>query len=164
MYFYCNVVVISALLAVIDHNRSIYTYEHHPREERNTSVKVIAFGFTGIMLGTAAAFAVEPATESLINGTKIYTNERGMTLYTFDGDALSASACYDQCSKVWQPFAPAAGAIPDPHDDWTIIGRTDGAKIWAHHGKPLYTFAEDVKPGDTLGEGKDNAWHVATPD
>jgi len=45
-----------------------------------------------------------------------------------------------------------------------MITREDGTKQWAYKGKPLYVFAKDAKPGDTMGDGFLNgAWHIATP-
>jgi predicted lipoprotein with Yx(FWY)xxD motif len=45
-----------------------------------------------------------------------------------------------------------------------IIKRTDGALQWADAGKPLYTFANDKKPGDVTGDNKNNVWHIVKED
>jgi predicted lipoprotein with Yx(FWY)xxD motif len=84
-----------------------------------------------------------------------------MTLYTFDKDDKGKSNCYDQCAKNWPPFAAAGDAKAD--GDWTIIDRSDGTRMWAYGGKPLYTFANDSKPGDVTGDMVGGVWHVAKP-
>ena len=43
--------------------------------------------------------------------------------------------------------------MPRPEGEWTIVERTDGTKMWAYEGKPLYTFIKDKKPGDVTGDG-----------
>jgi predicted lipoprotein with Yx(FWY)xxD motif len=126
-------------------------------------MKVIAFGIAALLVSTVSAFAMDPVLESVVGGTKIYTDPKGMTLYTNDKDGIGATTCYGQCSVTWVPFAAVAGAVSQD-DDWTLVDRTDGTKMWAHHGKPLYTYLDDKKPGDTLGKGKSPEWHVATPD
>jgi predicted lipoprotein with Yx(FWY)xxD motif len=41
-----------------------------------------------------------------------------------------------------------------------LIKRDDGTMQWADEGKPLYLFAQDKKPGDVKGDGKNGVWHV----
>ncbi len=127
-------------------------------------MKKVVLGLSALLLSTAGAFAMDPATESVINGAKVYTTPQGMTLYTFDKDGLGNSTCTtNPCSTNWLPFTAPVGAIADG-DDWTLVARADGTKMWAHHGKPLYTYVQDKKPGDVSGEGVSTDWHVATPD
>jgi predicted lipoprotein with Yx(FWY)xxD motif len=82
-----------------------------------------------------------------------------MTLYTFDDDAKGKSNCYDDCAKGWPPFVAAADAKPE--GKWTIVDRTDGTKMWAYAGRPLYTWIKDTKPGDVTGDMVEGLWHVA---
>jgi predicted lipoprotein with Yx(FWY)xxD motif len=42
--------------------------------------------------------------------------------------------------------------------------RTDGTLQWANEGKPLYTYANDKKPGDVTGDGMNGVWHVVRDD
>ena len=30
--------------------------------------------------------------------------------------------------------------------------------------QPLYTFIKDTKPGEVMGDGANDVWHVAKPD
>lgn len=42
--------------------------------------------------------------------------------------------------------------------------RDDGKKMWAHKGKPLYSFKQHVPAGDVEGDGFNNAtWPFAKP-
>jgi len=93
----------------------------------------------------------------------VLTNSAGMTLYTFDKDAVGSgkSACNGPCATNWPPLLAAADAKPS--GDYTIITRDDGAKQWAYKGKPLYRWVKDQKPGDRSGDGFNNAWRLARP-
>jgi len=93
---------------------------------------------------------------------KVLTDDKGMTLYTFDKDAGGKSACNGPCAGNWPPLAAAADAKLAA--GYTVIARDDGAKQVAYKGKPLYTWKNDKKPGDITGDGFLNgAWHIAQP-
>jgi predicted lipoprotein with Yx(FWY)xxD motif len=121
----------------------------------------IAVALAAMLFVGSAAFAAGPAKTMDTNSGKVWTDDKGMTLYTFDQDGKGKSNCYDQCAKNWPPFAATADAKAE--GDWTIIDRTDGTKMWAYGGKPLYTFAKDNKPGDVTGDGVGDVWRVAKP-
>lgn len=87
------------------------------------------------------------------------TNASGMTLYTFDKDAMGKSNCDEACLKKWPAFHAAAKAKAE--GEWTLVKAADGKEMWAYEGKPLYTFAGDKKPGDMTGDGVGGVWHVA---
>lgn len=122
-------------------------------------MKRASLGLAVLLAAAGAAFAAEPAMIADGPDGKIYTDHAGMTLYTFDNDEAGTSKCYDKCAVNWPPFAAAADAVPE--GDWTIVERTDGSKMWALDGKPLYTYIEDKKAGDVTGDGKGGVWHVA---
>jgi predicted lipoprotein with Yx(FWY)xxD motif len=116
-----------------------------------------------LLMVSATTSLAAPAMEADSSMGKIYTDEKGMTLYTFDKDEAGKSNCYDQCAVNWPPLMAAADAAAE--GEWTIIERTDGAKQWAYEGKPLYLFVQDKAPGDVTGEGKgDGTWHVLMAD
>jgi len=83
----------------------------------------IALAFAALLVAGAAAFAAAPAKTMDTAAGKVWTDEKGMTLYTFDKDGKGKSNCYDQCAKAWPPYAAAADAKAD--GDWTIVDRTD---------------------------------------
>lgn len=90
----------------------------------------------------------------------VFVDNRGMTLYTFDGDtAAGKSACAGPCEKIWRPLK--AAELAKPIGDWTVVIRDDGSRQWAFKGKPIYAFSGDGKPGDALGMMADSAWHPA---
>ena len=107
----------------------------------------------------AAEFAGGALMTSEIDGKQVITNDAGMTLYTFDKDAVGGSNCYDQCAVNWPPAIASADAQPD--GDFTLVERTDGTKMWAYKGWPLYLWKNDQKPGDTTGDMVGEVWHTA---
>jgi len=123
-------------------------------------MKIAVTALTTLFLGIAGAYAAEPAQTATIDGQKVYTDTRGMTLYTFDRDSAGQSNCDGECATRWPPFAAEAGASAE--GDWTVITRSDGTTMWAYKGKPLYTYAGDTKAGDATGDGVGGVWHLAT--
>ncbi|WP_413793259.1 MULTISPECIES: COG4315 family predicted lipoprotein [unclassified Pseudomonas] len=105
------------------------------------------------------AMAADPAMEK----DGMFTDHKGMTLYTFAKDSAGKSVCNDKCAANWPPLMAEAG--DKSMGDWTVIKREDGSMQWAYQGMPLYTFVMDKKAGDMTGDGKmDGAWKVAKPD
>jgi predicted lipoprotein with Yx(FWY)xxD motif len=93
---------------------------------------------------------------------KVWVDDKGMTLYTFDKDTAGKSTCNGPCAQNWPPL-PAGGA-PIASGDWTPVTRDDGRKMWAYKGKPVYTYVNDKAPGDTNGDGANGGtWHIAKP-
>ena len=85
-----------------------------------------------------------------------------MTLYTFDQDMSRKSMCNGPCAANWPALTTAPGSAAS--GDWTTVTRDDGTMQWVYKGTLLYTFAKDIKPGDTMGDGFLNgAWHIAKP-
>jgi predicted lipoprotein with Yx(FWY)xxD motif len=125
-------------------------------------MKPSAFAFAALFLTSALAFAAEPAKTMDTSAGKVYTDEKGMTLYFFDEDEPNKSNCYGECAAAWPPFLAAADAQPE--GEWTIVERTDGTRMWAYEGKPVYTYVKDTKPGDATGEGVGGVWHVSKAD
>ena len=124
-----------------------------------TSIKLAV---AALLLSTAASYADDAWKVAEVGGAKIYTDAKGMTLYTFDKDEAGKSNCYDKCATNWPPFAASADAKAE--GEWTIVDRTDGTKMWAYDGHPLYTFIKDKKAGDVTGDGANEIWHIAKAD
>ena len=112
--------------------------------------------------GCASMHAQHHSPAKVADGMLVGPNQ--MTLYTFDRDTAGSgkSVCNGPCATNWPPFMAAADAKPE--GEWTIVERTDGARMWAYDGKPLYTFVKDTKPGEVMGDGANDVWHVAKPD
>jgi predicted lipoprotein with Yx(FWY)xxD motif len=106
---------------------------------------------TLLLSGAALADEVMKKDGVLVNGA-------GMTVYTFDKDAAGSgkSVCNGPCAEAWPAVdAPASVAAP-----YSVVTRDDGARQLAYHGKPLYTFKKDAKPGDRTGDNFKDIWHV----
>lgn len=112
---------------------------------------------------STAAFAEDYASGAVktseIGGKEVLTDANGMTLYTYDKDTAGVSNCYDKCATNWPPLMVSADAKAE--GDFTIVDRTDGTKMWAYKGMPLYLWVKDTKPGDTTGDGVGEVWHTA---
>jgi predicted lipoprotein with Yx(FWY)xxD motif len=120
------------------------------------AVAIVAI--TGCSTYGSGSSAAAPPTKVM---DSVLTNSAGMTLYTFDKDAVGSgkSTCNGPCATNWPPLLAAADAKAS--GDYTIITRDDGAKQWAYKGKPLYLWIKDTKPGDRTGDGFNNAWRLA---
>ncbi|WP_112664499.1 COG4315 family predicted lipoprotein [Microvirga flavescens] len=113
----------------------------------------------GVVLSASAAFAQAKVGET--SKGKTLVDGKGMTLYTYDRDEPNKSNCVGMCAQNWPPLTAVADAKGT--GEWTVITRADGTKQWAHKGKPLYGWTKDSKPGDVMGDGVNNVWHVAQP-
>jgi len=85
----------------------------------------------------------------------------GMTLYTFDKDVAGSgkSVCNGPCATNWPPLFAMDGDTGGA--DWSVITRDDGKRQWAYHGKPVYFWIKDQKPGDATGDGVNKVWRIA---
>lgn len=106
----------------------------------------------------AIAATTEPATMGDTAKGKAWVDAKGMTLYSFDKDAVGKSNCNDQCAVQWPPLKAAANSKAS--GSWTIVARDDGSKMWAYEGHPLYTFVDDKKAGQVTGDNVDG-FHIA---
>ena len=102
--------------------------------------------------GSGAVLAVR----STSLGT-ILTDGRGFTVYAFDADKGTKSACSGACATAWPPVK-ATGTAPQVGTGVTqsLVGETtraDGSKQLTYAGRPLYLFQGDSAPGDTNGDG-----------
>jgi predicted lipoprotein with Yx(FWY)xxD motif len=120
-------------------------------------------GAAVLTLWSGAAFAADFVGGAIktmdIGGKQVLVGANDMTLYTFDKDAVGVTNCYDKCAENWPPLIADAGAAAD--GDFTLVDRTDGSKMWAYKGWPLYFWVKDEKPGDTTGDMVGEVWHTA---
>jgi predicted lipoprotein with Yx(FWY)xxD motif len=114
---------------------------------------------SAVLLAACASLAPAPAKVS----DGVFVGPNGLTLYTFDRDALGSgkSVCNGQCAALWPPLMASASAAPST--DWTIVVRDDGSRQWAYKGKPVYYWVKDTKPGERTGDGVNNVWRLARP-
>ena len=92
----------------------------------------------------------------------------GATLYRYDKDTAkpAKSNCAGQCAVTWPPMLTGAGTPQLTGIDPALVGimlRPDGTEQLTLAGWPLYRYAGDTAPGQTLGEGKSGTWHAVGP-
>lgn len=116
-----------------------------------------AFRYAALLLmltGTATAGSMPQR-----NAHGLLISSTGYTLYSYDPDGTSGmSQCNTACAAVWPPYVVDKGM--DATGDYSRAARADGTSQWAYHGRPLYLFAGDDKPGDRDGDGVNGTWHV----
>ncbi|TDV38607.1 hypothetical protein [Actinophytocola oryzae] len=124
----------------------------------NTAQKSVAQKW--VQLEAGAAGDLDPV---VVNGA-------GLTLYRFDKDTASPSKsnCDGDCAVTWPPVTVAKnGRIFIDGVEKSAVGvveRGDGSLQVTIGGWPVYRFAKDTKPGDTLGQGVGGTWFGVTPD
>lgn len=98
----------------------------------------------------------------------VVVDSKGMTLYYFTKDepGTTTSACTGDCLAKW-PIATTTSDDPTLEGvsgEVNSIESPDGQKQLTLNGMPLYTFAQDAKPGDTTGQGVGGVWYAVAPD
>jgi len=99
---------------------------------------------------------------------KVLVNSKGRTLYVFQADQGTTSACTDACATNWPPLenaTPKAGKGAKASLVSTAT-RADGTTQVVYNGHPLYTFQADTKAGNTNGQGVTafgGLWYVVSP-
>lgn len=100
----------------------------------------------------------------------VVVNGAELTLYRFDKDTASPSKsnCNGDCAKTWPPVTVAKGGrifvSGVKKSAVGVVKRDDGRLQVTIAGWPVYRFAKDTKPGDTLGQGVGGTWFGVTPD
>lgn len=88
------------------------------------------------------------AVSTTLRGRLLQTS-RGFSVYAFDGDTRTRSACDAACEQSFVPVqAPAAAR---PRGDWSIFTRDSGERQWTFREKPLYRYAGDPGVRSFLG-------------
>jgi len=122
------------------------------------AVSVVALALLGAFVATpkAAPDATVTAGSQVlrarpIGGTKVLTNAKGLTLYSFAPDTPSRSACYGSCAAYWPPVPGNVSAGPGVTGTIGSIKRTGGSTQATYDGHPLYTYIGDSAPGQDKG-------------
>jgi predicted lipoprotein with Yx(FWY)xxD motif len=114
--------------------------------------------------GTAAGHSTPTSTTSAVAKVELSTTKigtvladgRGHTLYLFEKDKGSTSACTGACAQAWPPLTttgkPVAGRGVSASKFGTI-NRGHGVKQVTYNKHPLYRFVKDTKARQTNGEG-----------
>jgi predicted lipoprotein with Yx(FWY)xxD motif len=87
---------------------------------------------------------------------QILVDSQGRTLYLFQKDSGTTSACTGACASAWPPLRangpPSAGSGAQA----SLVGtttRSDGGPQVTYNGHPVYRYIGDQKAGDTNGQG-----------
>jgi predicted lipoprotein with Yx(FWY)xxD motif len=81
---------------------------------------------------------------------------KGRTLYLFQKDTSTKSRCSGACATAWPPLLTTGKPKASGSARKALLGttrRSDGTTQVTYKGHPLYRFAQDMKPGDTMGQG-----------
>jgi predicted lipoprotein with Yx(FWY)xxD motif len=93
----------------------------------------------------------------------ILADANGRTLYLFEKDKGTTSACTGACASIWPAFtaaAPSGGSGVDGASLGTATGQV--ADQVTYHGHLLYHFSGDTAPGDVKGVGIPS-WYPVSP-
>lgn len=125
------------------------------------AVAVVGAGSSPAATSTASGQVVKSA---VINGQKVLTNSKGLTLYWFAPDKKNKSVCYGACASYWPPVPGHQNAGPGVNSALLgTISRTDGSTQATYNGRPLYTYIADSSPGQARGNNVNlngGLWHV----
>jgi predicted lipoprotein with Yx(FWY)xxD motif len=126
-----------------------------PAMDMATSTTPMMAGMTTVInLGTSSSLG------------QYLTASNGMTLYTYNNDTANTSNCSGSCATNWPPYTVQAGlnlaAVSGVSGKMGTISRADGSIQVTYNGMPLYFWANDVKSGDTTGQGV-SGFTVAKP-
>ncbi|CAG7639675.1 COG4315 family predicted lipoprotein [Actinacidiphila bryophytorum] len=104
----------------------------------------------------------------------VYADSAGNTAYAADQEAGGTISCTAGCLDFWHPVlagSASAAGLPGGAGFGTVKRPDNGQQQVTLKGRPLYTFTEDKKPGDTAGEGFKDAfaghnftWHALRTD
>jgi predicted lipoprotein with Yx(FWY)xxD motif len=87
----------------------------------------------------------------------VLTDGKGFTVYAFEADKGTASACSGACATAWPPVT-ASGTAPKVGTGvrQSLVGQTTragGTRQLTYAGHPLYLFVGDTTAGSTKGQG-----------
>ncbi len=107
-----------------------------------------------------ATFTVNISNKAGIGGYLV--DGKGMTLYYFAKDVNGKSNASGSVLQTWPLFSINTVTVPSTLSagDFAPITRTDSLSQTSYKGWPLYYFANDKAPGDTLGDGIGGVWFL----
>jgi predicted lipoprotein with Yx(FWY)xxD motif len=120
-----------------------------------------AVSVRGAKVTTPAPAATVALAQNPLGSILVDANQ--MTLYMFTPDTATTSACTGQCAAAWPPLVLNGKLRAAAGLQTSLLGtvqRVDGTTQVTYAGHPLYYFAKDTKPGDTLGQGLFGKWYV----
>jgi predicted lipoprotein with Yx(FWY)xxD motif len=108
--------------------------------------------------GAAVSVAQNPSQGAIL------VDGAGRTLYLFENDHGTTSACTGGCAQIWPGYTagakPGAGSGVDAGKLATADGQVPAQVTYGGH--LLYTYSGDTAPGDTKGVGLPG-WYPVSP-
>ncbi len=95
------------------------------------------------------------------NGGLVLVGPDGHSLYVFDRDQGTTSACTGACAKAWPPLTSSGTPTVAAGLDASKAGKASSGQV-TYNGHLLYYFSGDTAPGDTNGVSIPG-WHVVSP-
>jgi predicted lipoprotein with Yx(FWY)xxD motif len=98
----------------------------------------------------------------------ILTTGKGFTVYAFEADKGTTSACTGACAAAWPPVTASSSITAAGGASTSLVAlttRPGGVHQLTYAGHPLYTYAGDTTPGATSGQGSEAfgaRWDVLT--
>jgi predicted lipoprotein with Yx(FWY)xxD motif len=133
------------------------------------AVPIVALAVAGCGGGSSGATAsAPPAPAKTASGSSatigvantglgsILVDSQGRTVYLFQKDTGTKSACSGACAAAWPPVLATGKPTVGSGLKASLVGtsrRSDGASQVTYNGHPVYRFVKDQKPGDTTGQG-----------
>jgi predicted lipoprotein with Yx(FWY)xxD motif len=125
-------------------------------------------GSTSTTSGNSSSSAAMVKTGKVEAGTVIVGPD-GRTLYLFEKDKGTASACSGACAQAWPPLTTNGTPKASGTVKASLLGttkRSDGTMQVTYAGHPLYYFQGDSGAGQSNGQGSKAfgaGWYVVTP-
>jgi predicted lipoprotein with Yx(FWY)xxD motif len=99
---------------------------------------------------------------------RIVVDRSGRTMYLFEKDKGSKSACSGACAKAWPPLMTTGKPKATGGAEARLLGtthRSNGTQV-TYDGHPIYGYIGDKQAGQTNGEGSTAfgaAWYALAP-
>ena len=122
----------------------------------------------GATSAPAATSAAAVQTAKVPGVGTVLVDSAGQTLYLFEADTGTTSACTGQCSSVWPALTTTGSATATMGATSSMLGtaaRDDGTTQVTYNGHPLYTYSGDTGSGTANGEGLNtygDLWYAVT--
>jgi predicted lipoprotein with Yx(FWY)xxD motif len=92
----------------------------------------------------------------------VLADGKGLTLYWYSKDTPMASNCVGGCTMAWPPLTgkPTGAMGVRFTGKFGTVTRPGGMLQATYKGHPLYTYTDDMAPGQTKGNGVGGVWHI----
>jgi predicted lipoprotein with Yx(FWY)xxD motif len=130
-----------------------------------------AYGTTSAPTATMPATSPAAPANDLLTVRKtsvgyVLATRAGQTIYWYARDVKGSgmSTCTGSCLTAWPAVTGVPAAAPGVQLAGKLgtITRPGGVVQATYNGYPLYTYAQDMSPGQALGNGVSGVWHVIT--